>query len=293
MIVKGIILKNQNGYFSILGEGEKLALCRSRGKLKQKTNILVGDKVEYETDKGSEAVISKVYPRKNQLHRPPVANIDQLVLVSAIRTPDLNIYLLDKMVLLAEDADIEPIIVINKCDLAHEEAERVKSYYEKAGYACFLTSAATGEGVEVLKAHLTGPIVSFSGPSGAGKSSLLNQILEESRFESGAVSRQTGRGRTTTRHAELVKAKSGVLLMDTPGYTLLDVLHISKENLPYLFRDFRPYLGECRFNNCIHHKEPDCAVREAVESGDIQKRRYESYIEVLEEIKSSGDRRPL
>ncbi len=293
MIVKGIILKNQNGYFSILGEGEKLALCRSRGKLKQKTNILVGDKVEYETDKGSEAVISKVYPRKNQLHRPPVANIDQLVLVSAIRTPDLNIYLLDKMVLLAEDADIEPIIVINKCDLAHEEAERVKTYYEKAGYACFLTSAATGEGVEVLKAHLTGSIVSFSGPSGAGKSSLLNQILEESRFESGAVSRQTGRGRTTTRHAELVKTKSGVLLMDTPGYTLLDVLHISKENLPYLFRDFRPYLGKCRFNNCIHHKEPDCAVREAVESGDIQKRRYESYIEVLEEIKSSGDRRPL
>lgn len=284
--MKGIILKNQNGYFSILGEEKHLTLCRSRGKLKRKTDILVGDEVEYETDKGSEAVITKVYPRKNQLHRPPVANIDQLVLVSAIKTPDLNIYLLDKMVALAEDADIEPLLVINKCDLAEEEARQVKSYYEKAGYPCIVTSVETGEGLEELEAAFRGPIISFSGPSGAGKSSLLNHFLQRSHFISGAVSKQTGRGRTTTRHAELVQTEKGYLLMDTPGYTLLDMENVSLENVAYLFREFRPYLGQCRFHNCQHDKEPDCAIRQAVEAGNIEKRRYESYLEMREEIKN-------
>ena len=286
--MKGIILKNQNGYFSILGEEKSLSLCRSRGKLKRKTEILVGDEVEYETDKGSEAVITKVYPRRNRLPRPPVANIDQLVLVSAIRTPDLNIYLLDKMVVLAEESDMEPLLVINKCDLAEEEASRVKSYYEKAGYRCITTSLVTGEGLSELQDALHGPIISFSGPSGVGKSSLLNHCLGEEYFASGAVSRQTGRGRTTTRHAELVQTPQGYLLMDTPGYTLLDIESIEIENLAYLFREFRPYLGQCRFNNCIHYKEPDCAVREALEAGDIQQRRYDSYLQMMEEIKSSS-----
>ena len=284
--MKGIILKNQNGYFSILGEERNLTLCRSRGKLKRKTDILVGDDVEYETDKGSEAVITKVYPRRNSLHRPPVANMDQLVLVSAIKTPDLNIYLLDKMVALAEEADIEPLIVINKCDLAEKEAQAVKAYYEKAGYQAIVTSVETGQGLDALEAAFHGPIISFSGPSGAGKSSLLNHFLKRSHFISGAVSKQTGRGRTTTRHAELVQTDKGYLLMDTPGYTLLDLENVSLDNLSYLFKEFRPYLGQCRFHNCQHHKEPDCAIRQAVETGNIEKRRYESYLEMREEIKN-------
>ena len=125
--MKGIILKNQNGYFSIAGEGEQLTLCRSRGRLKRKTDILVGDAVEYETGLGSEGVITKVYPRKNALHRPPVANVDQLVLVSAIRTPDLSLGILDKMILMAENEDIEPLLVINKCDLARDAAKEVST----------------------------------------------------------------------------------------------------------------------------------------------------------------------
>lgn len=286
--MKGTILKNQNGYFSILGEGQSLSLCRSRGKLKRKTDILVGDQVEYETDKGSEAVITKVYPRRNSLHRPPVANIDQLVLVSAIRTPDLNIYLLDKMVALAEESAIEPLLVINKCDLAEEEAQRVKYYYEKAGYTCITTSLVTGTGLRELQEAFHGSIIAFSGPSGVGKSSLLNHFLQKDYFVSGTVSRQTGRGRTTTRHAELVQTPQGYLLMDTPGYTLLDINVIEIQNLAYLFREFRPYLGQCRFNNCIHYKEPDCAVRQAVEQGDVQQRRYDSYVQMIEEIKNCG-----
>lgn len=284
--MKGTIVKNQNGYFSILGESQQFSLCRSRGKLKRKTDILVGDHVEYETDKGSEAVITKVYPRENRLSRPPVANIDELVLVSAICMPDLNIYLLDKMVALAEDAGIKPLLVINKIDLAKEKALEVKSYYERAGYQCICTSTITGEGIKELEDQLHGPIISFSGPSGVGKSTLLNFFLEKEHFISGAVSRQTGRGRTTTRHAELVQTKAGYLLMDTPGYTLLDISAIDVDQLSYMFREFRPYLGKCRFNNCHHLKEPDCAVKEAVEKSCIQKRRYESYVEMAEEIKN-------
>ena len=219
--MKGIILKNQNGYFSIAGEGEQLTLCRSRGKLKRKTDILVGDAVEYETGLGSEGVITRVYPRKNALHRPPVANVDQLVLVSAIRTPDLSLGILDKMILMAENEDIEPLLVINKCDLAKEAAQEIQALYEKAGYTCILTSLVTSEGLDALKAAFQGPVIAFSGPSGVGKSSLLNHFLARTHFEAGAVSRHTGRGRTTTRHAELVRTENGHFLMDTPGYTLL------------------------------------------------------------------------
>ena len=174
--MKGIILKNQNGYFSIAGEGEQLTLCRSRGRLKRKTDILVGDAVEYETGLGSEGVITKVYPRKNALHRPPVANVDQLVLVSAIRTPDLSLGILDKMILMAENEDIEPLLVINKCDLARDAAKEVQTLYEKAGYSCILTSLVTGEGLDALQAAFQGPIIAFSGPSGVGKSSLLKNV---------------------------------------------------------------------------------------------------------------------
>lgn len=291
--MKGIILKNQNGYFSIAGEGEQLTLCRSRGRLKRKTDILVGDAVEYETGLGSEGVITKVYPRKNALHRPPVANVDQLVLVSAIRTPDLSLGILDKMILMAENEDIEPLLVINKCDLARDAAKEVQALYEKAGYSCILTSLVTGEGLETLKGAFQGPIIAFSGPSGVGKSSLLNHFLDRTHFEAGAVSRHTGRGRTTTRHAELVRTENGHFLMDTPGYTLLDVLHVKADDLAYLYREFRPFLGKCRFRNCMHAKEPDCAVRDAVTRGDIQGKRYLSYLHLLEEIKESEARRFL
>lgn len=289
--MKGKILKNQNGYFTIYREGGSLSLCRSRGSLKRKTNILVGDDVEFETGKGSEAVITHVYPRKNSLHRPPSANIDQIVLVSAIRTPDFNRFLLDKMVVLAEAADIEPVVVISKADLAEEAAAEAAAYYRKAGYQAFATSLVKNEGIDLLEDSLKGPVVSFSGPSGAGKSSLLNRILGKSHFLSGEVSRQTGRGKTTTRHAELVLCDKGYFVMDTPGYTYLELTDLDPSDISCLFKDFRPFLGQCRFNNCIHDREPDCAVRQAVEEGKIQKSRYESYKQILEELKSGDFRR--
>ena len=289
--MKGKILKNQNGYFTIYSEGGALSLCRSRGALKRKTNILVGDEVEYDTEKGSEAVITHVYPRKNFLHRPPSANIDQLLLVSAIRTPDLNRFLLDRMVVLAEAAGIEPVVVISKADLAEEKAKEAAAYYTKAGYRSLAISLVREEGISLLEETLTGPVVAVSGPSGVGKSSLLNRILGKSRFLSGEVSRQTGRGKATTRHAELVPCEKGYFVMDTPGYTYLELQGIEPIDLASLFKDFRPFLGHCRFNNCIHDREPDCAVRKAVEEGEIQEGRYESYKQILEELKSPDFRR--
>ncbi|WP_296954005.1 ribosome small subunit-dependent GTPase A [uncultured Dialister sp.] len=288
--MKGLILKNQNGYFTISGEKGTLCLCRSRGALKRKTNILVGDYVDFETDKGSEAVITSVYPRKAVLHRPPVANIDQLVLVCSIRTPDLNYYLMDKMVVLAENSGIEPLLVISKADLDAEEADVAVKYYRSAGYQSCAVSVKDYSGIEQMQDYFSGHIIAFSGPSGVGKSSLLNILLGRDCFISGKISCQTGRGKNTTRHAELIQSSRGYYLMDTPGYTHLSTESVHETDLSFLFRDFRSYLGHCRFNNCIHVNEPDCAVRSAVESGIIQKERYESYKRLLEEIKANRRR---
>lgn len=285
--MEGIVLKDQNGYFTILGNDQVLTCCRSRGILKKQTDILVGDHVEYETDKRLEGIITKVYARKNQLHRPPVSNVDELVLVSSISTPNLNRNLLDKMILLAENADMSPVICINKCDLDEVSAKEVCEEYKRAGYPCVCTSTYTQYGLDHLKNLLNGHIIAFSGPSGVGKSSLLNCFLGQAYFTAGAVSTYTGRGRTTTRHAELVPFKTGSFLMDTPGYTLLNVDLLDVDGLDFLFKDFRPYLGKCYFNNCRHISEPKCAVRKAIEDGGVQKRRHASYSQILQELKYS------
>lgn len=285
--MKGRVIKNQNGYFSIWTASGNLHLCRSRGRLKRKTDILVGDEVEFElTERGDAAIIS-VSPRRNALARPPVANIDCLVLTVAIRTPDVNLYTLDKMLLLAENADIPPVLCVNKADLAPEAAETLAEIYKKAGYKAVCVSAASGEGISALEAALDGKITAFSGPSGVGKSSLLNRLLGRTAFTAGAVSDKTGRGKNTTRHAELVPFKDNAFLMDTPGYTSLELETVAEENLGFLFKDFRPYLGGCRFNDCLHLSEPDCAVRSAAEAGQLAESRYRSYRQAVEEIRAA------
>ncbi len=280
--MKGIVVKNQNGYFSISGEGDVLHLCRSRGKLKRKSDILVGDTVEYEMA-GTEPSIVRVCPRKNQILRPPAANIDLLVLTVSVKTPAVNVYTLDKMLALAEQAGIRPMICVNKADLAEEEAARLAALYEKAGYSAVCTSSYTEEGLGELQAFFEPGIIAFSGPSGVGKSSLLNHFLGGSRLESGEVSVKTGRGKNTTRHAVLVPYGRHRFLMDTPGYTSLSVETLSPERVPSLFPEFAPYLGNCRFRNCRHLREPDCAVREAAEKGDIAPSRYQSYCQIIKE----------
>lgn len=289
--MNGIVLKNQNGYFNVLLDNNETASCRSRGKLKKKTDILVGDYVDCELDDSGQMLIKDVYPRLTVLHRPPIANVDQLILVSAIKSPDLDQYLLDKMIVLSEYAGINPAIIINKYDLDPSHALSVRDYYVNAGYDCICTSLETKYGLENVQMLLKGKIIAFSGPSGVGKSSLLNYILGSSHFISGEVSSHSGRGKTTTRHAELVRYSDHSLLMDTPGYTLLNLNHLMPEETAYLFKDFRPYLGKCRFNDCMHDKEPDCAVRDTVQNGDIQLERYNNYIKLLSELNSEKNRR--
>lgn len=289
--MKGRIIKNQNGYFSIWGEAGQLHLCRSRGRLKRSTDVLVGDLVEYEVpEAATEAVITAVYPRKTALRRPTAVNVDLLVLTSAVRTPDVNRYTLDKMILLAEDAGLSILLCFNKADLAPELADRLSRDYEQAGYRTVRTSTVTGAGLEELDAALKGHIIAFSGPSGVGKSSLLNHFLGEERLASGGVSTRTGRGKNTTRHAELIPFGPDGFLMDTPGYTSLALENIPPENVSYLFRDFRPYLSGCRFTDCMHLREPDCAVRAAVERGEILRSRYQSYCQALDELKENRSR---
>lgn len=284
----GLIVKNQNGYFSIVslsGNGHEIHLSRSRGALKRKTDVLVGDQVAYDVTSHGDAVITKVYPRKTILHRPPVANVDRLILTSAVKSPDVSLYTLDKMILLAENADIEPILCFNKSDLDPEKAEELAAIYRKIGYDAVIASAYTGKGIEDLRQFLSGHIIAFSGPSGVGKSSLLNALLGKDRFAAGHISEKTRRGKNTTRHAELIAFGADTFLMDTPGYTSLALQGVAEEDAGYLFRDFRPYLGSCRFNNCMHKKEPDCAVRRAVEEGEIPRSRYHSYEQILDELK--------
>ncbi len=282
--MQGRILKNQNGYFSIFGKAGTLSLCRSRGRLKRETEILVGDFVEYEPDAGSEAAITRVFPRKNRLLRPPVSNIDTLVLTVAIRTPDISLYVLDTMLLLAEDAEISPVICVNKCDLAPDAAEDVAALYRRVGYSAFCTSTETGAGISELETALSSGVIAFSGPSGVGKSSLLNRLLGREMCAAGSVSEKTGRGKNTTRHAELLP-HGDAFFMDTPGYTSLSVDSVAPENVAYLFREFRPFVGTCRFRNCCHLQEPDCRIRAAVETGEIARSRYDSYCKILKETR--------
>lgn len=282
--MKGLILKNQNGYFTIATENNSQIISRSRGKTKRQGNILVGDWVEYDFDKEHTPSIVSVYPRKNVLSRPPVANIDQFILTIAVTNPNPSLFVIDKMLIAAESFRIPVLICINKADLNIVKAEEISYIYKKAGYDSIIVSAIQKTGIDILYSKLRGAVISFSGPSGVGKSSLLNLLIGKEYFNCQEVSSQTGRGKNTTRHSELIKLTNTNYLMDTPGYTALDLNADLADGLDFLFREFRPYLGKCKFNNCLHLKEPACAILKALEEGIIQKTRYKSYQDILTEI---------
>ena len=291
-IVDGIVVKNQNGYFHVISsENGRTYICRGRGRLKRDTSILVGDAVILMPINEEEARIESVLPRKTQLARPPVANIDQLVIVAACHAPEPSPYMLDKMIALAEYACIVPVLCVSKCDLSDAESEKLFAVYRGLGYEYFEACAFTGNGVQELKHALSGHITAFSGLSGVGKSSLLNAVLGSQQLATQEVSRRIRRGRNTTRHVELLPLDRKSYVMDTPGYSSLDMADIPESEVANLFRDFRPYLGTCRFNGCIHKEEPDCCVKKAVQEGKIASSRYHSYLQMLQEIEEITSRR--
>ena len=277
----GTIVKALSGFYYV--ECEDITYeCKARGNFR-KTGIspLVGDRVDFEKS----GIIDKIQPRKNFILRPPVANIDKLFIVSAFSSPSPNTFLIDQMTVIAEHNGIEPIIVFNKCDLG--DFSSFQKIYENAGFKTFTVSANDGAGMHSLKEELKDCISAFTGNSGVGKSSILNSIFGNDFIATGEVSEKLGRGRHTTRHTELYKLKNGGFVVDTPGFSSLELDKTDysfKENLASYFREFGEY-NSCRFTSCTHTKENGCAVLEAVKKGEIEKTRHDSYVKLFEEMK--------
>lgn len=282
--MEGTIIKALSGFYYVDSDG-KIYECRARGKFRlDGTSPLVGDRVSFDPD-GSKGFVTAVHERKNFFIRPAVANIDTLVFIAANTNPVTDPFLIDRVSVICEEVGCELVVCINKTDI--DPAEDLYSTYCRAGFCTFKVSAETGEGVTELKRALKGKICAFTGNSGVGKSSILNTMLPGLSLEVGDVSQKLGRGRHTTRHVELFDAGEGTFIADTPGFASFEIemmQSIEKARLQHDFRDFAPYIGQCRFDDCAHIKEPGCAVTEAVKNGNIVKSRYESYTRLYDMI---------
>ena len=279
---EGRILRSLSGFYDVQTPGG-LITCRARGILRKAGNSpLTGDLVEISVEKGK-GMVERILPRKNHFIRPAVANVDALVVFAANVNPVTEPFLIDRVAAIAGDQNVDVYLCVNKCDL--DPAYDLVRIYEHAGFPVICTSAETGEGVQELRSLLEGKLTAFTGNSGVGKSSILNRLAPELKLETGEVSEKLGRGRHTTRHVELFPLGENTYVADTPGFSSFDTDQmelILKENLQYAFPDFGSFIGKCRFDDCSHRKEPDCAVRAAVEAGGIEKSRYESYLRLYE-----------
>jgi len=281
-MLDGIIVKGIGGFYYV-ETAEGMYECKARGVFRKKRiTPTVGDRVEIEIS-GGKGSICTICDRKNILIRPPVANIDILLIVVAAQNPDPSLFLIDKMLITAEKNNIEPIICINKTDLV--KREDIESIYRKAGYRVISVSAETKENIAELKDMISGKITAFAGLSGVGKSTLLGEITDFN-LETGGLSEKINRGKHTTRHVELMELSGGGFVFDTPGFSSMEISDIKAQELGSYFPEIRDISDECRFKGCAHIKERDCAVREKVESGEISKSRYESYCTLYEELKS-------
>lgn len=280
--MKGKIIKGIGGFYYVKTP-EGLIECKARGKFRHKDmKPMVGDDVEIEISNGK-GVIEDIFERKSQLIRPTVANVTQAFIVFAVKNPDINFDLLNRFLILCEHNNIEAIVCLNKVDLvSEEEKEAIRKKIVDIGYEVLYINAKKGIGIELLKERLSGNETVLCGPSGAGKSTLINTLTEKYHMETGEVSEKIGRGKHTTRHSELIDVVDGYIV-DTPGFSTLEVNFIEKEDLRYSFPEFLEYNNLCKYRGCLHYKEPNCAVKEAVEKGKINKYRYDFYVRTLEE----------
>lgn len=286
--MQGKIIKGIAGFYYVHVVGSGLYECKARGVFrKEKQKPLVGDNVEIEILDDEEKLgnIIQILPRKNELIRPAVANIDQALVVFAVTEPDPHYNLLDRFLVMMERKEIPVILVFNKKDLGEEQMlDEISAVYKKCGYPIYFTSALNEE-IDDICAALEGKTTTIAGPSGVGKSSLINLLQSQVQMETGSISKKIARGKHTTRHSELITINDHSYIMDTPGFSSLYVNDFEKEDLKYYFREFEPYEGMCRFNGCDHVHEPGCAVKEAVEEGKIHKIRYKNYMEMYRELK--------
>ena len=283
-MTEGVIIKALSGFYYVQ-YGETLLSCKARGKFRlDGTSPLVGDRVLCSVEANGSGRIDRVLERRNWFIRPAVANVDALVFVAANVNPVTDPFLIDRVSVIAAEADCELIVCVNKTDL--DSGEGLRQIFSRAGFPVVATSAATGEGVDALRDLLRGKVSAFTGNSGVGKSSLLNVLLPGIALPTAEVSEKLGRGKHTTRHVELFALGEGSYIADTPGFASfeLEMMNpIPKERLQYLFPEFEPHLGQCRFLDCTHRKEPGCAVTEAAEAGKIAPSRYASYLRLYEQ----------
>lgn len=293
-MINGKIIKGIGGFYYVDTE-KGLYECRARGIFrKNKITPLVGDRVSISVvdEENKKGVVEEIEKRDTELVRPPIANVDKALIVFAIKNPAPNLSLLDRFIVLAEKENLEIVIVFTKVDLDAngELLEELKSIYEVSGYKVIPVSNKLKLNIDKIKEELKENTVVFAGPSGVGKSSLLNEVDKNFELKTGEVSDKIKRGKHTTRHAELLKLECGGMVADTPGFSSLTLDDIDESELKEYFIEFDKY-DDCRFGSrCIHENEPSCAVKEAVENGEISKKRYESYIQLLNEIRS-GKRR--
>ena len=287
---EGRIQKALSGFYYV-DTGTEILTCRARGKFrKEGISPLVGDRVEVRELGGGEGFVEAILPRKNAFARPAVANIDQLVVIASGAIPKTDPFLIDRVVAIAALQGCDVIILLNKCDL--DSADDLYEIYRAAGFQTLRVSAQTGEGLDKLVPLIRGKLSAFTGNSGVGKSSILNALDPEFHLQVGEVSDALGRGRHTTRHVELYHLACGAEVVDSPGFSSFETEELNlelKHQLPETFREFRPYLNDCRFVGCSHTKEKGCAVLEAVRRGGIQQSRHASYLRLYEELKPLKD----
>ena len=287
---KGIIISNKSDLFTVEDiETNEIVNCRSRGKFKEKKiSPLVGDFVEYsyESSSGEEGVLEEIVTRKNEIKRPKMANLTQIVLVVSMKLPKPDLLLLDKQLAFAEFNNIKPIIVLNKIDLEDNKViDNISKVYKKIGYEVIQTVANTGEGINKLQKLLKGNITAFSGNSGVGKSTLINSIFSGDITKEGSISSKNKRGKNTTTSTFLYKIDKDSYVADTPGFSTFDVNEISSEDLYKYFIEFVDEVQNCEFIGCTHVKEQSCGIKDAVSNGKISEERYNRYCKIYSELK--------
>ncbi|MCT4508477.1 MAG: ribosome small subunit-dependent GTPase A [Tepidibacter sp.] len=293
-MLNGRITKGIGGFYYI-DTKEGIYECKARGIFrKKKVTPLVGDIVDISVvnEEEKKGVIEDIKKRDSELIRPPIANINKAIIVFSIKNPQPHFSLLDRFIVLAEKEGLEVIIVINKIDLDdNKEYENVKKVYNNAGYKVIPISTKKDINIQLVKNELKNSIVVFAGPSGVGKSSLLNKIDSNLSLETGSISEKIKRGKHTTRYAQLLKLEDGGMVADTPGFSSLTLDSIEPEDLKDYFIEFDDYADDCKFyRNCLHENEPNCGVKNALDEGKITTQRYESYLQLLNEIRKKNRR---
>lgn len=293
--MQGKIIKGIAGFYYVDVAESGIYECKAKGIFrKEKRKPLVGDDVEITVldEESREGSLIQILPRKNELIRPAVANIDQALVIFAMEDPKPNYMLLDRFLVMMEMQHVPVTICMNKRDLGtEEEIRQFMDAYGRVGYQICCISAKEGDGIEEIKAILKGKTTAVAGPSGVGKSTITNHVQEGISMETGEISKKLGRGKHTTRHSQLIPIDENTYIMDTPGFSSLDVEFMEKEELKQYFPEFAPYEGNCKFLGCSHTHEPGCVVKEALDEGKINVLRYNNYLGLYEELKERNKRR--